>query len=63
MSDTVHQCIRTRRSMRKYEDRPVPAEKLQRVLEAIQWAPSWVNFQPWEVVVVDDPGLKAELQA
>lgn len=62
MSDAIHQCIRTRRSMRTYEERPVPAEKLQRVLEAIQWAPSWVNFQPWEVVVVDDPGLKAELQ-
>ena len=48
--------------MRKYTDQPVPAEKLQRVLEAVQWAPSWVNFQVWEVVVVDDPALKVKLQ-
>jgi len=58
----IHHCIRTRRSMRKYTDQPVPPEKLQRVLEAVRWAPSWVNFQVWEVVVVDDPGLKEKLQ-
>lgn len=58
----IHQCIRTRRSMRKYTDQPVPREKLQRVLEAVQWAPSWVNFQVWEVVVVEDPEIKARLQ-
>ena len=62
MSDTVHHCIRTRRSMRTYQDNPVPAEALQRVLEAVQWAPSWVNVQPWEVVVVDDRKVIGELQ-
>jgi len=48
--------------MRKYKDDPVPEEKLQKVLEAIQWAPSWVNFQVWEVVVVDDPETREALQ-
>ena len=58
----IHECIRTRRSMRKYTEDPVPAEKLERVLAAIQWAPSWTNTQPWEVIVVDDPEVKARLQ-
>jgi nitroreductase len=58
----IHKCIRTRRSIRKYTGEAVPREKLQRVLEAVQWAPSWVNFQVWEVVVVDDPAVKARLQ-
>ena len=58
----VHECILTRRSIRKYTDEPVPAEKLVRVLAAIQWAPSWVNFQPWEVIVIDDPQIKEALQ-
>ena len=58
----IHELIRTRRSMRKYTGDPVAPEKLERVLSAIRWAPSWVNFQPWEVVVVDDDGVKAELQ-
>jgi nitroreductase len=48
--------------MRKYTDEPVPEEKLQKVLEAVQWAPSWVNLQVWEVIVVDDPETKAALQ-
>jgi nitroreductase len=58
----IHDCIRTRRSVRKYLPDPVPADKLERVLAAIQWAPSWVNFQPWEVIRVDDPAIKARLQ-
>ena len=48
--------------MRKYETDPVPEAKLQRVLEAVQWAPSWENKQVWEVVVVDDPETKLALQ-
>lgn len=58
----THECIKTRRSMRKYLEDPVPEEKLNRVLEAIQWSPSWTNTQPWEVIVVDDPAIKARLQ-
>lgn len=58
----VNECIRTRRSMRKYLEDKVPPEKLKRVLEAVQWAPSWVNLQVWEVVVVDDPEVKEKLQ-
>ena len=58
----VHECIQTRRSLRKYETEAIDEQKLLRVLEAVRWAPSWVNFQPWEVVVVDDPQVKAALQ-
>jgi len=58
----VHECIKTRRSMRKYKDDPVPRESLMKVLEAVKWAPSWVNLQTWEVIVVDDPGIKEKLQ-
>lgn len=58
----THECIKTRRSMRKYLEDQVPEEKLRKVLEAIQWSPSWTNTQPWEVVVVDDPLVKAKLQ-
>jgi nitroreductase len=54
--------IRERRSIRKYEDKPVPAEALETILEAIRWAPSWTNNQVWEVVVVRDPGVKERLQ-
>jgi len=58
----VHECIRTRRSMRKFLPDPIPAEKLSRVLEAVRWAPSWTNQQPWEIVLVDDLEQKQKLQ-
>jgi nitroreductase len=51
-----------RRSIRKYEETPVPEDKLNRILEAVQWAPSWTNCQPWELVVVRDPEIKSRLQ-
>lgn len=55
--------IQERRSIRKYEDRPVPDEALEQVLEAIRWAPSWTNCQCWEVIVVKDRAAKEKLQA
>ena len=57
----VQECIKTRRSIRKYTDAPVTAEQLAKVLEAVQWSPSWVNLQVWEVVVVDDKDVMAKL--
>ena len=47
-----------RRSIRKFEDRPVEEEKLQAVLEAARLAPSWANRQCWSFVVVRDPATR-----
>jgi nitroreductase len=47
----VDQAIQTRRSVRKYLDRPVPRELVLEVLEAANLAPSATNRQPWEFVV------------
>jgi nitroreductase len=53
--------IKRRRSVRAYKSDPIPEEKLQRVLEAVQWAPSWANTQCWEVVLVRDAAVKKRL--
>jgi nitroreductase len=50
-----------RRSIRRYEGRPVEREKLERCLESARLAPSACNAQPWHFVVVDDPPLLAEV--
>lgn len=47
--------IRSRRSIRKYEDRPVPREALENCLEAARLAPSAENSQPWRFAVIDRP--------
>jgi nitroreductase len=53
--------IKGRRSVRKYRLDPVPEEVLHTLLEAVRWTPSWANTQCWEVIVVKDPKVKAEL--
>lgn len=46
--------IFSRRSIRKFQDRPVEKEKLDRILRAGMQAPSAGNQQPWEFIVVED---------
>ena len=56
-----HEVIRTRRSVRRYRDAPVPRHVLERLLEAAIWAPSAHNDQPWYFVVVTKPDVKRRL--
>ncbi|MBA2132269.1 nitroreductase family protein [Capillibacterium thermochitinicola] len=51
----VMAAIRGRRSIRKYESRPLAEETLRQVLEAARLAPSARNRQEWRFVVVRDP--------
>lgn len=46
--------IRARRNVRAFEDRPIEAAMLDRVLEAARRAPSSMNQQAWDFVVVTD---------
>jgi FMN reductase [NAD(P)H] len=50
-----------RRSVRNFEDRPVPPDVLDRLLEAANNAPSGGNIQPLSIVVVEEPDARAEL--
>jgi len=57
------EAIRTRRSVRKFSDRPIEQEKLQAVLEALQQAPSWSNKQCWHFIVVEDQAVREKISA
>lgn len=46
--------IFNRRSIRKFESKPVEKEKLDKLLRAAMQAPSAANQQPWEFLVVED---------
>ncbi len=46
--------IFNRRSIRKFEERPVEKEKIDKLLRAAMQAPSAGNQQPWEFIVVED---------
>jgi len=60
MSDLLG-IIKSRRSIRKYQEKEVPDEAITKILEAARWAPSAVNNQPWRFVVVRDKKLKEEI--
>ena len=47
--------IHERVSVRRFQDRPVEQEKLERLLRAAMAAPSAGNQQPWEFYIVRDP--------
>ena len=49
--------IISRQSDRKYSDRPIEKEKLDRIVEAGRMAPSACNAQPWKFIVVNEPEL------
>ena len=54
--------IRNRYSVRAYKPDPVEEDKLQRVLEAMRLAPTAVNRQPFQFIVVHTEGRKQELR-
>ena len=50
--------IRERRSVRKFDPRPVERETILSCVEAARLAPSADNIQPWRFIVLDDPEVK-----
>ena len=52
-----------RRSIRQFQPRPVEAEKVRQLVEALLRAPSSRGRNPWQFVVVDDPQQLKRLAA
>ncbi len=44
--------VRTRRSIRGYQDKPVPRRVIEEIIEVAKGAPSSMNSQPWHVHVL-----------
>ncbi len=54
----VLRTIRNRRTIRRFKSDPIEDEKLQAILDAGRWAPSFSNLQPWRFIVIKDQKLK-----
>ena len=57
----VLEAIRTRRSIRKFKDKDIPDDLIEKVLEAGIWAPSGMDNQPWRFAVIRDKKKKSEI--
>lgn len=53
--------VRKRRSIRKFQDRPVEPEKMEFLVEAALRAPSSRGVNPWQFVVVSERSLLTQL--
>lgn len=51
-----------RRSCRRFSDRPVPRDLIERAIAVGHSAPSGANRKPWRFVAVDDPAMKREIR-
>jgi nitroreductase len=50
---SVYEALYQRRSVWRYQDRPVPHETLERLLQTVAWAPNHRMTEPWRFVVME----------
>lgn len=48
--ETLHEFLRSRRSIRHFRPEAIPDEVVERILETATWAPNAHNRQPWRFV-------------
>lgn len=60
-SETLARLLRSRRSIRDFADREVPAELIDAILDDARWAPSWSNTQPYQIAIASG-GLRDRLK-
>lgn len=55
------ECLKTRRCVRAYEDKPVPREILEDIVDCGRLAATAINIQPWAFIIVTDPQTKKRI--
>ena len=63
MTTSFSKLVQSRRSIRKYRNKPVEREKINQCIEAARLAPSAENVQPWRFIILDDPVLIKEFSS
>jgi len=59
----IFKAIKERRSCRNFLPESINEEVIEKILEAATWAPSPLNTQPWEFVVVTNKEMKEKIFA
>lgn len=54
----LREAILNRRSIRNFLKKEIPEELIEEILTEAQWAPSWGNTQPWEIMVITGSPLE-----
>ena len=56
----VIEALLDRRSIRKYKDQKISNENINKILKVAMYAPTAMNLQAWQFIVVDDKTLLTE---
>ena len=51
----IMQAIKTRRSIREYQNKPVTKDAIKEMIEAARYAPTARDVQPWEFIAITNP--------
>ncbi|MCF8008723.1 MAG: nitroreductase family protein [Halanaerobiales bacterium] len=54
--------LKTRRSIRKFEQKKVEKDKLEKIVETARYAPTANNVQPWHLVVITEENKIQKLE-
>jgi nitroreductase len=57
----LFEAIENRRSCRNFTEEPIAGETIERILKAAAWAPSPLNTQPWQFIVITGRSKKEEI--
>jgi F420 biosynthesis protein FbiB-like protein len=58
---TLHDFLRSRRSVRRFKSDPISDAVIERILTTATYAPSAHNLQSWRFVVIKNPDVKPRL--
>lgn len=61
--DVIFAAMKERRSCRNFLPEPVDRQDIEKILEAATWAPSPLNSQPWEFVVVTNQEMRKQIRS
>lgn len=61
-ADEFYEMLRRRRTVRKYSNRDVPFDLIEKAIATAGTAPSGANMQPWRFVVVKDAEIKRKIR-
>ena len=60
--DNFMELVKTRRSILRFQDKPVSDEVLGELFETVRWSQSWANTQCWEIVIVKNSEKRQAIQ-
>lgn len=56
----IQEVLLNRRSIRKYKDQKISKDDLNSILKAAMYAPSAMNLQAWQFILIDDKNVLIE---